>query len=177
MTRIPRYQDAADELSPGEVGNSDPSVDLLERPHRSTEALDARPDRGGLRRQLPPWQTLRRNPYGVAAIAIAAAIIVAAGAGWWSYALQYESTEDAFIDTRKVQVAAALSGIVIEIPVTDNQLVESGAVLVRMDPRDYQAALAQAKAQVEQAIATVNNLDAQIDAQNARIDQARDQVI
>jgi hypothetical protein len=45
-------------------------------------------------------------------------------------------------------VASALNGIVIEVPVTENQLADAGAVLVRIDPRDYQAALAQAKAQV-----------------------------
>jgi membrane fusion protein (multidrug efflux system) len=54
--------------------------------------------------------------------------------------------------------------------------VDSGTVLVRIDPRDYQTALAQANAQVGQAAATVHNLDAEIDAQNARIDQAREQV-
>jgi membrane fusion protein, multidrug efflux system len=103
-------------------------------------------------------------------------IILVGGGWWWSYALQYESTDDAFIDTRKVQVASAVNGIVIEVPVTDNQLVDASAVLVRIDPRDYEAALAQARAQVGQASATVSNLDAQIDAQNARIDQAREQV-
>jgi membrane fusion protein (multidrug efflux system) len=112
----------------------------------------------------------------VAAAAIVVAIVAAGGAWWWSYALHYQSTDDAFIDTRKVQIASALNGIVIEVPVTDNQLVDTGAVLARIDPRDYQAALAQAQAQADQASATVKNLDAQIDAQNARIDQAREQV-
>jgi multidrug efflux pump subunit AcrA (membrane-fusion protein) len=49
-------------------------------------------------------------------------------------------------------------------------------VLVRIDPRDYETALAQAKAQVAQAEAGVANLDAQINAQNARIEQAQEQV-
>jgi membrane fusion protein, multidrug efflux system len=180
MTGIPRRQEVESELSTGElrtyVRNGDTKSDLLERPHQSPDALEARPDRGGLTRQLPRWEAFRRNPFRIAALAIAVALVVAIGAWWWAYALQYESTDDAFIDTRKVQIASALNGIVVEVPVTDNQLVESGAVLVRIDPRDYQAAFAQAKAQVQQTSATVNNLDAQIDAQNARIDQAQEQV-
>jgi membrane fusion protein (multidrug efflux system) len=138
--------------------------------------LHARTEKGGLTRQPSRWEALGRNLFRVAAAAIVVAIVVAAVAWWWSYALQYESTDDAFIDTRKVQVASALNGIVIEVPVTDNQLVGPDAVLARIDPRDYQAALAQAKAQVGQALATVSNLDAQIDAQKARIDQAREQM-
>jgi membrane fusion protein, multidrug efflux system len=174
----PGQQEAESELSPGETrtyaGNGD--VRVVDRPRHSPEMSDARPDRGGLIRQLPRWETLRRNPWRVAAAAIVVAIFSAGGAWWWLYAIQYESTDDAFIDTRKVQIASALNGIVINVPVTDNQLVDAGAVLAQIDPRDYQAALAQAKAQVEQASASVSNLDAQIDAQNARIDQAREQV-
>ena len=45
-----------------------------------------------------------------------------------------------------------------------------------IDPRDYQAAVDQAKAQVDQAKAMITNLDAQIEAQQARIDQAQKQV-
>jgi membrane fusion protein (multidrug efflux system) len=157
------------------TGKGDTGVDVLEHPHHPTERLDARPDKGGLRQRLRQWELLRRNPLPFAAAAIA--IILAGGAWWWLYAFQYESTDDAFIDTRKVQVASAVNGIVIEVPVTDNQLVDTGAVLVRIDPRDYQAALAQARAQTAQASAGVSNLDAQIDAQNARIDQAREQVM
>jgi membrane fusion protein (multidrug efflux system) len=48
---------------------------------------------------------------------------------------------------------------------------------VQIDPRDYEAAVAEAEAQVAQANATIANLDAQIDAQQARIDQASKQVV
>ena len=184
MTRGQGHQEVESDLSPGDLPAyaDDPRADVLKRrsqsprPSQSPDTLDARMDTGGLTESLPRWATLRRNPFRVVSAAIVVAIILAGGAWWWSYALRYESTDDAFIDARKVQVASALNGIVIEVPVTNNQLADAGAVLVRIDPRDYQAALAQAKAQVGQAVATVDNLDAQIDAQNARIDQAREQV-
>ena len=63
------------------------------------------------------------------------------------------------------QVAAAI----VDVPVTDNQSVEAGAELVRLDDRDYIA-------QRDQAQANVDNLIAQIASQGAKIDQAEKQV-
>ena len=122
------------------------------------------------------WDTIRARPYATAMVAIAAVISVAAGAIWWRHMLQYESTDDAFVDARTVAVSASITGEIIDLPVADNQIVNVDTVLVRIDPRDYETALAQAKAQVAQAEAAVANLDAQINAQNARIEQAQEQV-
>jgi membrane fusion protein (multidrug efflux system) len=58
------------------------------------------------------------------------------------------------------------------VSVTDNQLVDAGAVMVRLDNRDFQAQADQAKAQVDAAQANVGNVNAQIAAQQARIEQA-----
>jgi len=66
--------------------------------------------------------------------------------------------------------------MVADVPVDDNQFVKAGAILVRIDNRDYRAALDQAKAQADQAQANIANLAAQIDAQQARIEQAKKQV-
>src|SRR5262249_12547586 len=84
--------------------------------------------------------------------------------------------DDAFIDTRVVPISAQLSGMIVDVPITDNQLLEEGAVLLLVDDRDYRAALAQAKAQLDQATATIDNLNARIDAQRARIEQTQKQV-
>ena len=79
------------------------------------------------------------------------------------------STDDAFIDTRTVQISAQVAAAIVNVPVTDNQLVEAGTELVRLDDRDYVA-------QRDQAQANVDNLKAQIAAQQAKIDQADKQV-
>jgi membrane fusion protein (multidrug efflux system) len=60
--------------------------------------------------------------------------------------------------------------------VTDNQLVSAGAVLVRLDPRDYQVALTQAQAELDQAKANIAMLTAQIGAQQAKIAAAKRQI-
>jgi membrane fusion protein (multidrug efflux system) len=119
---------------------------------------------------------MRQHPYIVAAIVIVTLLVVVAGIFWWLDARQYVSTDDAFIDTRIVQIAPQAGGTIVAVPVTDNASVAPGALLVRIDPRDYEASLAQSKAQLEQAQANVENVDAQIDAQQANIAQARTQV-
>jgi membrane fusion protein, multidrug efflux system len=87
---------------------------------------------------------------------------------WWLHARQYESTDDAFIDARTVQISAQVAAAVVDVPVNDNQLVEAGAELVRLDDRDYIA-------KRDEAQASVNNDMAQIVTQKAKIDQAEKQ--
>jgi membrane fusion protein (multidrug efflux system) len=82
-------------------------------------------------------------------------------------------TDDAFIDARTVAITPQINGAITEVPVDDNQVVEAGTPLARIDDRDFRAALDQAKAQIDQANAAIANLDAQVDAQQARIDQAQ----
>jgi membrane fusion protein, multidrug efflux system len=96
---------------------------------------------------------------------------------WWLNARQFESTDDAFIDARTVDISSQVAGAIVDVPVTDNQLVDAGTALARIDSRDYRAQLDQAKAQVEQAQANIANLDAQIAAQKAKVNQADQQVV
>src|SRR5882724_3052174 len=121
-------------------------------------------------------QAISAHRYAAFAITVAAVAILAAGTAWWLHARHFESTDDAFIDARVTQISAQVNGGIVEVPVTDNQDVEAGAVLVKIDDRDYRAGLEQAKAQVAQAIANVANLDAQLVAQQARIEEAKRQI-
>jgi len=79
---------------------------------------------------------LARRPGTVAAVVI----LVVAGLGgaliWWRNARHYESTDDAFIDARNVSISSQVNGAIVEVPVTDNQPVEAGVALVRIDDRD-----------------------------------------
>jgi membrane fusion protein (multidrug efflux system) len=56
------------------------------------------------------------------------------------------STDDAQVDGHIIPIAAKIYGDVSEVAVLDNQTVKAGQVLVRIDPRDYQAKVDQAKA-------------------------------
>lgn len=119
---------------------------------------------------------IRRHPYIAAIIAILILLVIAAVVIWWLNARHYEWTDDAFIDARTVTVGAEIAGRITDVAVTDNQPVEAGAVLLRIDDSDYQASLKQAEAGVAAARADIANVEAQTQAQNAKIDAAGKQV-
>jgi membrane fusion protein (multidrug efflux system) len=79
------------------------------------------------------------------------AILGAAGYYLWKYLNTYESTDDAQIDGHVDAVSARISGNVIEIGAEEERSVKAGDVLVRIDPRDYQVALAKAEADLADA--------------------------
>ncbi len=134
-----------------------------------------RAPKGGEKKPQPGL--LRRHSRLAALAAVAMLVAVIGGIVWWLNARDYESTDDAFIDARNVSVSPQVVGVITQVPVTDNELVPAGGLLVQIDPRDYQAAVAESEAQVAQANASIGNLDAQIEAQQARIDQAGKQVV
>jgi len=85
------------------------------------------------------------------ALIIAAVVLIVAGFFVYRYLSSYESTDDAQIDGHINSVSARISGHVISLNVRDNQYVQAGTVLVEIDPRDYQVAYDQAKADFESA--------------------------
>ena len=95
---------------------------------------------------------------------------------WMTFMRPYEATDDAFVDARQFTVASKVSGYVVEVPVTDNQHVETGTTLFQIDERDYRIALEQAETQIQAAQSSIQNIDAQVEGQKAQIDVAKAQV-
>src|SRR6478672_1765203 len=73
-----------------------------------------------------------------------------------------ESTNDAYVEADFTLVAPRIAGQISDVLVDDNQSVKSGELLVRIDDRDYRAALMSAQAEVAAARAAVANFDAEI---------------
>jgi membrane fusion protein (multidrug efflux system) len=179
-------QDRSRQRQPGAEGGARSAApnatsnDAAERRAREHRERSAPEKAGGSdpppSKQASWWSIVRRRPLATGAVAIVIIVAAAGGPIWWLNARQYESTDDAFIDARTATISSQVNGAIVEIPVTDNQLVEPGGVLARIDDRDYRVAADQAKAQIDQAKANISNLDAQIDAQQARIEQAEKQV-
>lgn len=110
-------------------------------------------------------------------IRTAAFIAVAGVAAWACTTLvggsNRESTNDAYVTADFTLVAPRVAGQITEVRVTDNQSVSAGQLLVRIDDRDYRAALKSAQADVVAAQASVANFDAEIARQPSLVEQAR----
>src|SRR5580698_9863687 len=126
---------------------------------------------------------VRRRPWPLKRLLIgAAAVVFLAGAGiygdyWWTTGRFEVSTDDAYVQAHSVLISPKVSGYISEVPVDDNQSVKAGEVLARIDPRDYQTALDQARANVAAAQASINTLNQQIARQKLVIEQDRQQVV
>jgi membrane fusion protein (multidrug efflux system) len=154
-----------------------PAEDLVreEKPH-APELPEQRDDEDEDPRDAPEArERRRRRRLLIAAIGGALLLIAAIGFGlYWFIELRWlESTDDAYTQADNTIIAPKVSGYISQLFVTDNQVVKAGQLLLRIDPRDYQAAVNQAQADVASAEANIRNIDAQITAQQAVVDQAR----
>jgi membrane fusion protein (multidrug efflux system) len=135
------------------------SATVLER---DITVLPARPRRALSRKRL---------------LAATAAVVLAIGAAWyghdwWTTGRFIESTDDAYVGGEVTVIAPRVAGDIAAVPVTDNQAVHAGDLLVKLDDRDYRAALAKAEAAVAGQQASLENLDATRRLQQALIAEA-----
>ena len=100
----------------------------------------------------------KRSLFRRPGVIVAAAALAIAGIGYGGivmfHSFTHETTDDAFVDVHTVSVAPKVAGHAAVVRVDDNQLVKKGDVLVEIDPRDFQVALAQAKANLARDKAT-----------------------
>jgi membrane fusion protein (multidrug efflux system) len=89
---------------------------------------------------------LRRSGRARVAVVVAGVAIVLAAVVAWRYFAVRESTDDAEVDGHVSPIAARVRGTVVALLVEDNQVVDKGTLLVRIDPRDYAVAVDRAKA-------------------------------
>jgi len=92
-------------------------------------------------------------------IVVIVVVVIIGGVFLWRYLSSYESTDDAQVDVHLYPVSARVSGYVVKVNVDDNQWVEKGTVLVEIDPKDYEVAVAQAQANLANAEATAQSLN------------------
>ncbi|MGP0076660.1 MAG: HlyD family secretion protein [Bryobacteraceae bacterium] len=83
------------------------------------------------------------------------AVLAISGYFLWRYLNTYESTDDAQVDGHIDAISARISGNIIDVQAEDEKYVKAGDVLVRIDPRDYQAAVDKAEADLADAEAAL----------------------
>ncbi len=101
-------------------------------------------------------------------------ILIALGVGYFIHqAILYQSTDDAYVETTTVSVAPRVSGQIVEVMITDNQAVEEGDEIAKIDDTDYKVALDSAKARYERILLDQENAKANYNAMQSAIDSAK----
>jgi membrane fusion protein (multidrug efflux system) len=125
--------------------------------------------------QGPAIRTSKRLSLKRLALAGTALALLAGGAwyghDWWTTGRFIETTDDAYVGGNVTSLAPHVSGFITEVLVNDNQHVQAGQVLVRLDRRDFQAALDHAAAVVNARRASLEGLRAQYVLQQSTIRQ------
>ena len=107
----------------------------------------------------PPPRYKRSKSRRNILIVVIVLVVLVGGFFLWRYLGTYESTDDAEVDAHLYPVSARVSGYVIKVNVNDNQYVQKGALLVEIDPKDYEVAVEEAKANLASAEATAQSLN------------------
>jgi membrane fusion protein (multidrug efflux system) len=104
----------------------------------------------------------------IAAAVVGLALIVG-GVIWWQGKQRWEATDNAFVEADTTLVSPQVEGYVVEVLVQDNQQVQPGQVLIRLDDADARARLASAEANLAALVAAVDNVDARAEQEQAQV--------
>ena len=108
----------------------------------------------------------------IAMLVFALVVGAASAAYYFRFVVPFESTDNAFIEGYVIPMASQVPGRVAELLVKDNQAVKQGDVVLKIDPRDYEASLAHARADLAAARSRVDQAKAQVKASEAKFGQS-----
>ena len=101
-------------------------------------------------------------------------VLLAVGGGFFIHdILNYQSTDDAYVETTTVQVAPRVSGQITDVYITDNQPVTEGMLVAKIDDADYKAIYEEEKAKYERVLLNQKNAKAVFAAAQTKIDVAK----
>jgi membrane fusion protein, multidrug efflux system len=135
------------------------------------EELGDEETRGSLPYRVAAWTS--RRPLTALIVVLLLAIAFPLGTRAWAYFHSFETTDDAQVDGHIDPVSSRINGTVLHVYVEDNDHVTAGQLLADIDPRDYEVALEQARAQYDQAKAQVATSVMDYQTAVARVNAAR----
>jgi membrane fusion protein (multidrug efflux system) len=104
------------------------------------------------------------------------AIVAAVSLFVWLSSGRYVSTDNAYVKGDRAQIAPELSGIIVEVPVQENQHVSRGQLLFKLDDQSYRLSLAKIDAEIETTRADIRGLRAQWRTKREEIKAAQSQL-
>jgi membrane fusion protein (multidrug efflux system) len=107
-----------------------------------------------------PEPRARRDRYRKPLLLAAPVVVIVGGLLVYLHGGRREATDDAYLQSVKVQVSANVSGRVVAVGVTNNQRVQAGQLLFSLDPAPYQAMADEAAAKLASARLRINALEA-----------------
>ncbi len=121
--------------------------------HSSTTVLEPEPSKPSETPSPPPEPHSHSSRKLIVFSLLGVGAVVAAifGLRWWHYAQTHEETDNAYITGHISPVNARIPGTITQLLVDDNQTVTPGALLIKLDPNDYEVSLQQAQAALEAA--------------------------
>jgi membrane fusion protein (multidrug efflux system) len=122
------------------------------RPAVAPTPIDSRRDKPALAEPPQPPQRRRWTRWGLFALL---PLVLAVGFYWYTTGGQIMSTDDAYVESEKVGISTDVAGIVQDVDVHENEHVAAGQVLYRLDPRPFQIALDDAKANLAQTAMSI----------------------
>jgi membrane fusion protein, multidrug efflux system len=98
-------------------------------------------------------ESKRKKPIALilGVLGVGAAVAGTFGYRYWQFASTHQETDNATVAGHIHQVSTRIPGTVSEVLVSDNQLVQQGQLLVKLDPRDYQNKILQTEAALQNA--------------------------
>lgn len=109
----------------------------------------------------------KKSRWPIVVLIIVAVLTVIGAVTYWFLTRNEESTDDAYTEGNAVSIAPKVSGYVVERRVDDNTLVKAGALMIKIDQRDYITARDQSRANLDLARAQLAS--ARIDLEIARV--------
>ncbi len=94
---------------------------------------------------------------------------------YWNYVVN-PWTRDGQVRAEVIQIAPRVSGPIVDLPIEDDQFVKAGDVLFQIDPRTFEVALEQARAELAETLDGYDALTEQVAAAEAAVDAARHSV-
>ncbi len=113
--------------------------------------------------------TSKKNILVLAALGAAALAAASYGAYWWHTGRFMQTTDDAYVGGDISAISSKVSGYIQQLAVQDNMAVKKGDLLIRIDDRDYRAALAKAAGEVAAQQAALADIQATRQLQQATI--------